>query len=44
MLKAENPKILESIGYLKTHEQSVDPNVEMRVHISTEAIVGFFLY
>lgn len=42
MLKAENPKILESIGYLKTHEQSVEPSVEMRVHISTEVINNSF--
>jgi hypothetical protein len=37
--RTENPQILESIGYLKTHEQNVEPNVEMRVHLNDKTLV-----
>ncbi len=32
--------ILESIGYIKTHETPVDPNVEMRMHIDDKVMVS----
>jgi len=35
-LSADNPQILETIGYLKRHEQDVEPNIELRVHISDQ--------
>lgn len=38
----ENPVILESIGYLKTHDPKLDPNIEMRIHLSQDAIVRLF--
>ena len=31
---------LESIGYVKTHETSVEPSVEMRVHIDNKVLVS----
>ena len=34
-----NPQILESIGYLKPHDQNLDPNVEMRVHLNDQILV-----
>lgn len=36
----ENPVILESIGYLKAHDAKLDPNVEMRMHLSEEALAN----
>ena len=33
---AENPQILETIGYFKRHEQDVEPNIELRVHLSDQ--------
>ena len=36
----DNPVILESIGYLKTHDAKLDPNVEMRMHLSHDALVS----
>lgn len=36
----ENPKILESIGYVKTHEPDVEPNVEMRIHLDEKTIAN----
>jgi hypothetical protein len=35
-LSGENPQILETIGYLKRHEQDVEPNIELRVHLSDQ--------
>lgn len=35
----ENPEVLESIGYLKTYEQTVDPNVEMRTRLNDDVLV-----
>ncbi|CAF0912329.1 unnamed protein product [Brachionus calyciflorus] len=37
-IESDNPIILESIGYLKTHDAKLDPNVEMRIHLSQEAL------
>ncbi|RNA27103.1 zinc transporter ZIP14 isoform X1 [Brachionus plicatilis] len=37
----ENPVILESIGYLKTHDPKHDPNIEMRHHLSQEALANY---
>ena len=36
--KIENPLMLESIGYVKTHEPNVDPNVEMRIYLNEKAL------
>ncbi len=36
--------ILESIGYVKTHETAVEPNVEMRIHIDNKVLVSEILF
>lgn len=36
-IERENP-ILESIGYVKTHEPNVEASVEMRVHLDEKTI------
>jgi hypothetical protein len=38
-IKTENPLVFESIGYVKPHEAAVEPNVEMRMHLSENVLV-----
>jgi len=33
------PAILESIGFVKTHDATVEPNVEMRVHLNEKILM-----
>jgi zinc transporter ZupT len=38
-IKTENPQVFESIAYVKPHDSAVEPNVEMRMHLSENILV-----